>query len=75
MKKVVEITADEISRLLTDGYSVMFDAMGTFRVSFSSEGVEKAEDFMPEMINNLKVIFTPSAAFQRKLKTNLLSIK
>ena len=73
VKKVVEITADEISRLLTDGYSVMFDAMGTFRVSFSSEGVEEKEDFSPEMINNIKVIFTPSVEFHEKLKTNILS--
>ena len=73
VKKVVDITADEISKLLTEGYSVMFDNMGTFRVSFSSEGVEEKEDFSPEMINNIKVIFTPSVEFHEKLKTNILS--
>ena len=75
VKKVVDITADEISRLLMEGFSVAFDDMGTFRVSFSSEGVEKTEDFKPEIINNVKVIFTPSVEFQEKLKTNLLSTK
>ena len=68
VKKVVDITADEVSRLLTEGFSVTFDALGTFRVSFSSEGTEKKEDFQPEMINNIKVIFKPAVELLEKLK-------
>ena len=56
VKKVVDVVSDEISKLLLDGFSVAFDELGTFRVSFSSEGVEHAEDFKADMINNVKVI-------------------
>lgn len=68
VKKVVDITAEELSRLLMEGFSVAFHDMGTFRVSFSSEGAKKTEDFQPEMINNIKVIFTPSVKLQETIK-------
>lgn len=75
VKKVVDVVSDEISKLLLDGFSVAFDELGTFRVSFSSEGVEHAEDFKADMINNVKVIFTPSVVLQKKIRTNSLPTK
>ncbi len=75
IKKTVKAFTNEITELLAEAYSVSLGALGTFRVSFSSEGVEKTDDFQPEMINNIKVIFTPSVDLQEKLKTNLLSAK
>ena len=75
IKKTVKAFTNEITELLAEAYSVNLGALGTFRVSFSSEGVEKTDDFQPEMINNIKVIFTPSVDLQEKLKTNLLSAK
>lgn len=71
VKNTIDALTQEITELLLNGYSVSFNNMGTFRVSFSSEGVSKAEDFSTEMINNLKIIFTPSVGFQKAFKEQL----
>ena len=68
VKRTIDATVEEITKLLTDDYSVCLGTLGTFRVSFSSEGVEKSEEFQPEMINNIKVIFKPAVELLEKLK-------
>lgn len=71
VKETANAMSQEITELLSDGYSVNFGTLGTFRVSFSSDGVEKAEEFNPEMIHNIKVIFTPSVEFQKAMKDKI----
>lgn len=71
VQKVSEAIVETVKELLQNGYSVSFGTLGTFRVSFSSVGVEREEDFKPEMIGNFKVIFTPSVEFQQALKEKI----
>jgi len=51
------------------GRSVNIDGLGTFRLSFSSKGVDKPEDFNANMISGLKVIFTPRTELRDKIKS------
>jgi predicted histone-like DNA-binding protein len=51
---------------LIDGKSVKLGNLGSFRISFSSEGVEKAKDFnAATQIKTIRTIFTPSPDFKR----------
>lgn len=67
---VIENMIDEIPRYLTEGYSVNLNNFGTLRLSLSSEGVEKPEEFTSDNIKNMRVVFTPSP----ELKKTLLKI-
>ena len=49
---------DQIPKYLLDGQSVSLGEMGTLRISFSSDGVEKESDFNTHKIKNIKVIFS-----------------
>jgi predicted histone-like DNA-binding protein len=50
------------------GKSVNLGELGTFRVSFSSEGVEDPADFNVSKISGVHVVFTPSMELKRKLE-------
>lgn len=73
VKKTVNALTCEIIELLGQGYSVNLGRMGTFRISFSSEGVENTDNFLPEMISSLRVIFTPSVELHKKLKETIIT--
>jgi predicted histone-like DNA-binding protein len=63
IKQVTEIIPD----YLLNGESVRLGDLGTIRLSFNSEGVDQAKDFSPDMIKNIKVIFTPSPKFKERI--------
>ncbi|MEA4917724.1 HU family DNA-binding protein [Proteiniphilum sp.] len=65
---VIENMVDEIPRYLIEGYSVNLNNFGTLRLSLSSEGVENPEEFTPENIKNMKVVFTPSPELKKTLQ-------
>lgn len=65
---VLENIVDEMPKYLIEGYSVNFNNFGTLRLSLSSEGVDKREDFTADKIRNIRVVFTPSPEFKRMLK-------
>lgn len=50
---------DQIPKYLLDGQSVSLGELGSLRLSLSSEGVDKEDDFNTSKIKNIKVIFTP----------------
>ncbi|MFU2093181.1 HU family DNA-binding protein [Ornithobacterium rhinotracheale] len=52
---------------LMEGNSVQLGDFGTFRISFSSEGVENEKSFTVDKIKGLKIIFTPSTDFKKEL--------
>ena len=58
-----------IPEYLLDGKSVVLDDLGTFRLSFSSAGVDNPKDFnAKKMITRTRVIFTPSKKLRKKLE-------
>ncbi|CAL2107189.1 HU-HIG domain-containing protein [Tenacibaculum sp. 190524A02b] len=64
---VLQNFLDLLPNHLIDGKSVKLGDFGSFRISFSSTGVETKEDFTTDKIKGRKVIFTPSSDFKNGL--------
>jgi predicted histone-like DNA-binding protein len=61
INNVIDCLLDTVPKYLLMGKSVSLGSLGTFRLSFSSEGVETAESFNTALISGVKIIFTPGA--------------
>ena len=59
ISSVLKNTLDAIPKYLLMGKSVQLGELGTLRISFSSEGVNAADEFNVGMIKGKRVIFTP----------------
>lgn len=67
ISNVIMNMIDEFPRQLIEGKSVKLDGFGSFRISFSSDGVENKEDFNTSLIKNAKILFTPSSELKKAL--------
>ena len=65
ISSVIENLLDAIPKYLLSGYSVQLGDLGTFRISFSSEGVDDPDSFNVGMIRGHKILFTPGPAFKK----------
>jgi len=65
---VIENLLEILPKYLLMGKSVSLGEFGTLRLSFSSQGVEKPEEFKANLIGNPKVVFTPSTEMKKILK-------
>lgn len=63
LQNLLELLPQELIK----GNSVQLGDFGTFRVSFSSEGVEQEGNFTVSKINGVKILFTPSKDFKKVL--------
>ena len=59
---------DALPKYLLKGYSVQLGDLGTFRISFSSEGVDDPKEFVVAKIRNKKILFLPGPAFKKMLR-------
>lgn len=59
---------EELPKELVQGKSVNLEGLGTFRLSLSSEGAATEKDFNANMINSVKIIFTPSVEIKKILE-------
>jgi predicted histone-like DNA-binding protein len=60
---------DTIPKYLLMGKSVNLGELGTFRISFSSEGVDDTKNFTVDKISGVRVLFTPSTELRKKLES------
>jgi predicted histone-like DNA-binding protein len=67
IRAVLYAAADVIPDLLADGDIVRLGDLGSFRLSLSSEGVEKEEDVTVSIINGARIIFTPGDKLKEML--------
>jgi predicted histone-like DNA-binding protein len=67
VSNTIESMIDIIPKYLLMGKSVNLGDLGTLRLSFSSKGVSKPEDFHISMISGAKIIFTPSVELREKI--------
>ena len=67
MSSVIENLLDTVPKYLLMGKSVNLGGLGTFRLSFSSKGVDAPQEFNTNMISGVKVIFTPSSELREKV--------
>jgi predicted histone-like DNA-binding protein len=65
---VIECLLDTMPKYLLMGKSINLGDFGTLRLSFSSEGVEKPEDFHTNLISGVKVVFVPSVALKQAIE-------
>lgn len=74
ISNVIESLITVIPRYLMLGKSVNLGDLGTLRISFGSEGVDDKEQFVPSMIKDVRVVFTPSVQLKDAIeKTRLES--
>ena len=64
---VIESFLDKMPQFLKSSNRIRLNKFGIFKLSFSSEGHEKAEDVSSNDIKNLRVLFTPSAELKKEL--------
>jgi predicted histone-like DNA-binding protein len=65
---VINSLIDTVPKYLLMNKSVSLGELGTFRVSFSSEGVENPEDFSVDKISSARILFVPSTELRKKLE-------
>jgi predicted histone-like DNA-binding protein len=66
---VINSLIDTVPKYLLMGKSVNLGELGTFRVSFSSKGVDEAGDFTVDKISGVRIVFIPSVELKRKLNS------
>ena len=67
ISSVIENLLDSIPKYLLKGYSVQLGDLGTFRISFSSEGAADADSFNIGMVRGKKILFVAGPAFKKIL--------
>jgi predicted histone-like DNA-binding protein len=67
VSNVIEGIIEVIPKYLLMGKSVSLGEIGTFRISFSSEGVDDKADFNVAKIDGKKILFTPGAELKKQL--------
>ena len=68
ISNVIDSLLDTVPNYLLMGKSVSLGDLGTFRVSFSSEGVTTADEFNVGKISGVRVSFLPSPALRKALR-------
>ena len=68
VSNVIENLLDTMPKYLLMGKSINLGEFGTLRVSFSSKGVVKPEEFNTSLVKGAKIIFTPSVELKNSLK-------
>lgn len=67
IENVLSNFLDELPEYLKDGKSVQLGEFATVRLSFSSEGVDSADEVNASLIRGTRVIFTPSTNLKKEL--------
>ena len=68
VSNVIENMLEAIPKYLLMGKSVSLGEFGTLRLSFSSEGVDSANNFNTSKITGVKVRFTPGTELKRAIE-------
>jgi predicted histone-like DNA-binding protein len=68
VSNVINSLIDTVPRYLIMNKSVSLGELGTFRISFSSEGVDDPKDFSVDKISGIRILFVPSTELKKKLE-------
>lgn len=71
VKNVLTNFMDELPTYMLMNRSVQLEDFGILRISFGSEGAERAEDFSSSLIRGVKIVFTPSAKMKERVKSEI----
>ena len=67
VSNVIENVIDVTPKYLLMGKIIKLGELGSFRLSFSSEGVENENEFTVAKISGVRVVFTPSPELRKML--------
>ncbi len=67
VNNVIDNLLDTVPKYLLMGKSVSLGELGTFRLSFSSEGVATEKEFNTNLISGVRILFTPSPALRKSI--------
>ncbi|MEG1006925.1 MAG: HU family DNA-binding protein [Bacteroides sp.] len=71
IKNVLSNFLEEMPTYMLLGRSVKLNELGTFRISFSSEGAVSESNFRASMIKGLKIIYTPDVNMKNRIKDGI----
>lgn len=70
-RAALEHLAMYVPRMLRSGHTVKVPGLGTFRITFKSQGTDTVYMFNPqEMIYDLRIVFIPDADFRERVLLN-----
>jgi predicted histone-like DNA-binding protein len=64
---VIDCLTDTVPKYLLMGRSVSLGDLGTLRITFTSEGVDTADEFTVGKIKGARVLFTPSPTLRKAI--------
>ena len=67
VQNVIVNFIDQVPKWLMQGNSVKLDGFGTFRLSFSSEGVETQDEVTANLIKDIRIIFEPDGLIKERI--------
>lgn len=71
MEAALELLAKFIPQQLRQGHTVKVPGLGTFRLTWKSDGVENIDSFKAEMIKDARIAFTASKEFRDSVLNGL----
>ena len=67
VQNVIVNLCEQLPKWLMQGNSVKLDGLGTFRLSFSSDGVETKEEVTANLIKDIRIIFEPDDLIKERI--------
>ncbi len=72
MEAALELLAAFVPQQLKQGHTIKLPGLGSFRLTFKSEGVENIDDFQAStMIKEPRIVFTPDKELRNSVLTGL----
>ncbi|MGL5785285.1 MAG: HU family DNA-binding protein [Bacteroidales bacterium] len=65
---VLTALCTQLDQLLSEGYSVKLQGLGTFRVTLNGIGADTMEEFGPHLIRKPSIRFLPEVALKERVK-------
>jgi len=68
VQNVIVNLVDQLPKWLMEGISVKLDGFGSFRISFSSEGVATKEEVTVGNIKDMRILFDADTAIKERIQ-------
>ena len=68
VQNVIANLIEQMPKWLMEGYSVKLDGLGSFRLSFSSEGVATKEEVTANLVTDIHIIFDADNLIKERIQ-------
>ena len=73
VQNVIVNFIDQIPKWLMQGISVKLDGLGSFRLSFSSEGVAEEKDVSVSLVKEIRIIFVADPEIKGRIQNTKIN--